>query len=85
VVQSCEVAHSIDDHLKIESSKFQKIIVIRSIRSGTYVNKSRYGVLTIYFSNTKIRDNIYDAIERLRTDTYANIAQSVERIHGGSH
>ncbi|MBP6881506.1 MAG: hypothetical protein KBC35_02670 [Candidatus Pacebacteria bacterium] len=71
--------------LGISQNKFQKPIVTQSVRIGTYKNKAQYGVLTIYFSNTKIRDTIYGAIEKLRTDTYANIAQSVERIHGGSH
>lgn len=70
--------------LKIKKEKFQKIIVSKPISKGTYTRKSRYGVLTIYFSNTKIRDSIYDAIEQLRRTNYANIAQSVERIHGGS-
>ncbi len=70
--------------LNIPMNKFQKIIVTKSIKKGTYTKKSKYGVLTIYFSNTKTRDSIYDAVERLRKMTYANIAQSVERVHGGS-
>ncbi len=70
--------------LNIPAEKFQKIIVTKSIRKGTYTKKSEYGVLTIYFSNTKTRDSIYDAVERLRKTTYANVAQLVERVHGGS-
>jgi len=70
--------------LKVSSSSFQKIVVTPSIKKGTYTKKSEYGVLTIYFSNTKIRDTIVGAIDELRRQTYANVAQSVERVHGGS-
>jgi len=71
--------------LHISPSQFQKVVVSKSVARGTYRKKSEYGVLTIYFSNTKIRDSIYRAIETLRTTSYANVAQLVERIHGGSH
>ena len=70
--------------LNVHENKFQKIVVSKPVNKGTYRRKCEYGVLTIYFSNTKIRDNIYDAIQALRTEGIANIAQSVERIHGGS-
>ncbi len=70
--------------LNILPSSFQKVVVTPSTKRGTYGQKSEYGVLTIYFSNTKIRDTIVDAIEALRRQTYANVAQSVERVHGGS-
>ncbi len=62
------------DKLKITEDKFQKIIVTKSVSKGTYTKKCQYGVLTIYFSNTKIRDSIYDAIERLRNQTFANVS-----------
>ncbi len=71
--------------LKIPADKFQKIIITPSVRKGTYGVKSQHGVLTIYFSNTKIRDIIVGAIEGLRQQTFANVAQLVERVHGGSH
>ncbi|MBP6924174.1 MAG: hypothetical protein KBB78_01255 [Candidatus Pacebacteria bacterium] len=70
--------------LNVSPMSFQKIIVTPSVKRGTYTQKSEYGVLTIHFSNTKIRDTIVDAIEALRRQTYANVAQSVERVHGGS-
>lgn len=73
------------DVLAISPESFQKIVVTPSVKKGTYIKKSEYGVLTIYFSNTKIRDIIVGAIEELRGNTYANVAQSVERVHGGSH
>ena len=55
------------EKLKIESKQFQKVIVSKSLhKRGTYRKKSKYGVLTIYFSNTKLRDIIVGAIEELR-------------------
>lgn len=72
------------EKLSISPDSFQKIVVTPSTKKGTYTQKSEYGVLTIYFSNTKIRDIIVGAIEGLRLQTYANVAQSVERVHGGS-
>jgi hypothetical protein len=47
-------------------SQFQNIVITKSIREGTYGRKSKYGVLTLYFSNTKLRDRIIAAIEGLR-------------------
>ena len=70
--------------LQISGKQFQKVIVSKPVAKGSYTKKSEYGVLTIYFSNTKLRDNIYRAIEVLRTEEHAILAQSVERIHGGS-
>ena len=55
--------------LSVSPSTFQKVIVTPSSKKGTYTHKSEYGVLTIYFSNTKIRDSIVNAIEKLRTNT----------------
>jgi hypothetical protein len=53
--------------LSLRSEQFQKIIVSKSLhKRGTYRKKSQYGVLTIYFSNTKLRDIIVGAIEELR-------------------
>ena len=71
--------------LNIKTNQFQKVVVTKPFKKGTYRRKTRHGVLTVYFSNTKLRDSIGFAIEELRTTTYANVAQSVERIHGKSH
>lgn len=70
------------NHLKVSESQFQKVTVTPSKKKGTYKNKSQYGVLTVYFSNTKLRAMILAAILELRTK--ANVAQSVERVHGKS-
>jgi len=52
--------------LNVSVDQFQKIVVTKSVRSGTYTKKSEYGVLTVYFSNTKLRDTIMGAITELR-------------------
>lgn len=54
--------------LNVSGSYFQKTVVSKPIRKGTYKNKSKYGVLTIYFSNTKLRDIIMVAIDELRKE-----------------
>jgi hypothetical protein len=53
--------------LSLRNEQFQKIIISQSLhKKGTYRKKSQFGVLTIYFSNTKLRDIIVGAIEGLR-------------------
>ena len=42
--------------LKINHSQFYKPIITKSRSVGTYRKKSRYGVLTIYYHNKKMRD-----------------------------
>jgi hypothetical protein len=55
------------EKLSIPPAQFQKITVSKSLhKNGTYRKKSQYGVLTIYFSNMKLRDSIVGAIEELR-------------------
>lgn len=52
--------------LNVSESQFQKVVLTKSIQKGTYRKKSDYGVLTVYFSNTKLRDMIVGAITELR-------------------
>lgn len=52
--------------LSVSKNQFQKVVVTLSHKKGTYQKKSTYGVLTVYFSNTKLRDTIVTAIEGLR-------------------
>lgn len=42
--------------LKISRSQFYKTMITPSGSVGTYRKKSKYGVLTIYYNNTKVRD-----------------------------
>ena len=52
--------------LAVSKSQFQKVVVTQNRAVGTYRHKNKYGVLTIYFSNTKLRDTIVDAITELQ-------------------
>lgn len=52
--------------LSVSESAFYKVTITKSNRKGTYKIKSRYGVLTIYFHNKKLRDIIVDAIKVLQ-------------------
>jgi hypothetical protein len=52
--------------LGVSEENFQKVVITKSVRRGTYRKKSEYGVLTVYFSNTKLRDTIISAITELR-------------------
>lgn len=55
-------------NLSIPVNQFQKIVISKSVnKKGTYNKKSQYGVLTINFSNIKLRDTIVGAIDKLRT------------------
>lgn len=42
--------------LRINNSQFYKIILTKSRSTGTYRKKSKYGVLTVYYHNKKLRD-----------------------------
>ena len=54
--------------LNVSMNQFQKVVVTESVQKGTYRKKSEYGVLTVYFSNTKLRDIIMNAITELRAN-----------------
>lgn len=49
----------------IKESQFHKVTMTKPIQKGTYNKKCKYGVLMIYFSNTKLRDIIMSAIFEL--------------------
>ncbi len=50
--------------LKVPRTQFYPKIIITPYRGvGNYRNKTKYGVLTIYFNNRKLRDIICGAIE----------------------
>ncbi len=51
------------DKLNIQSSQFQKVIITPTRGKGTYKNKSKYGVLTVYFNNSKLKKIMDDLIE----------------------
>lgn len=49
--------------LQVPSSQFQKVVVTPARSLGTYRNKTKHGVLTVYFNNKKLRDIICNTIE----------------------
>lgn len=52
--------------LGISEKQFQSVVVTNQIKKGSYRKKCEFGVLTIYFSNVKLRDTIVSAITELR-------------------
>ena len=53
-------------HLGFSRDHFGKVIVTPARSLGTYKEKTKHGVLTIYVSNRKLRDLINDQIEMLK-------------------
>ncbi len=53
--------------LKVSPAQFYKIIVTPHRGIGNYRRKTKYGVLTVYFNNKKLRDIICSAIEEQTT------------------
>lgn len=51
------------ERLRVRPDQFQKIVVTPSRGLGTYKHKSKYGVLTINFSNTKLKGIMDKLIE----------------------
>lgn len=51
--------------LKVSPKQFGKVIVTPARGVGTYREKTKYGVLTIYVSNKKLKDLLYNEIEKL--------------------
>jgi hypothetical protein len=52
--------------LDISPQQFYKPVISKSQSRGTYRRKAQYGVITIYFNNTKLRDILTGEIEKLR-------------------
>jgi hypothetical protein len=50
--------------LKIKRSQFYKPFVTITGKLGTYRKKSKYGVLTIYYLNTKLKNILIDMLPR---------------------
>lgn len=69
IFSDCSADESIkfwSTQLSVHKDKFYKVIITKSSKSGTYTNKNFHGVLTVYFSNVKLRDMIISAIDDLR-------------------
>jgi hypothetical protein len=50
--------------LRSDKSRFQKPIITPSRGKGTYRRKTKYGVLTVYFNNKKLREVIVKELNR---------------------
>lgn len=50
--------------LKVETSQFYKTTVTISGSIGTYRQKSKYGVVTLYYHNKKLRDLLVESLPR---------------------
>ena len=51
--------------LETSQKKFQKVIITPARGRGTYRNKTKYGVLTVYFHNKKLRDIVNRELRNL--------------------
>ncbi len=49
--------------LDVNKSQFQKVVVTPSRGAGTYRRKMKYGVLTVYFNNKKLRGVIAEKLK----------------------
>lgn len=58
------------EFLGIEARQFYKTINTHSGSIGTYREKSKHGVLTIYFNNKKLRDILVGEIEKIKESSY---------------
>ncbi len=52
--------------LKTNKKFFYKPVITISNKKGNYTRKVKYGVLTIYFNNKKLRDILNNELEKLR-------------------
>ncbi len=53
-------------HLNVSENQFYKTTISISNKKGTYANKVKYGVLTVFMNNKKLRDLIIDSLEKVR-------------------
>ena len=51
--------------LDLKKSQFYKITVSKVRGEGTYIYRSEYGVITIYFNNTKLKELICKLIDKV--------------------
>lgn len=56
-------------------SHFGKVIVTPARAAGTYREKTKHGVLTVYVSNSKLRNILNSEIEKMKEMPYSAIVQ----------
>ncbi len=69
-ISSKKALHYWTTGLGVSEKQFQAVVVTKQTKKGTYRKKCEFGVLTIYFSNIKLRDTIVTAITKLRKDSH---------------
>jgi hypothetical protein len=52
--------------LDVSKKQFMKTVITISNKKGTYTHKIKHGVLTVYFNNTKARNQLCSLIEKRR-------------------
>ncbi len=57
-------------NLGVKTTQFFSPVITPSVSGGTYKKKAEHGVLTVYVSNTKLRGEIGNRIEKLRSIYY---------------
>lgn len=62
-------------HLKICKDKFYKVTITKSGSIGTYRKKSRFGVVTIYCHNRKLRDLLVSFLPSCRRSSVGRATQ----------
>ncbi len=55
--------------LCIQMDQFTKSTITKSIRKGTYKNKTKYGVLTLYFHNIKARKSLGELLDKFKNES----------------
>ncbi|MBI2065688.1 MAG: hypothetical protein HYT68_01310 [Candidatus Zambryskibacteria bacterium] len=55
------------EELKVSQEQFYKVTVTRSSKLGTYRHKNINGVLTVYFSNTRLKKVFDELIENIES------------------
>lgn len=59
-------------YLGVKPQQFYKTTITKSGRAGTYREKTKFGVLTLYFHNKKLRDLLLKEIDNLRGIDYSS-------------
>lgn len=52
--------------LRVNKNQFYKVIVSKVRGEGTYKYKSQYGVLTVYFNNTRLKELLCSKIDNIQ-------------------
>ncbi|MFA5061898.1 MAG: hypothetical protein WC526_02020 [Patescibacteria group bacterium] len=63
-IDETEAVEHWSNYLKIGKEQFYKCTITKSVRKGTYGKKSEYGVLTVYYHNTKMRNALVAILQK---------------------